>query len=285
MIRTAYCDSHIHVVGQAAHYPLSPGRSFTPPAATIDAVQGLGDPHGVTRFVIVQPSFYGTDNTVLLETLDRLGPDGRGVAVLDPADAPPSLLQHFAQRGVRGLRLNLYSTLAGQVTRPLAAMFGAAAELAAGVGWHVQVIAPLPVLAEAAPILAASPAPVVIDHYGLPGASLPDDPDGKALLDLLRLPHVWMKLSAPYRSGRDPVANQPDPRWIAALLAVAAERCVWGSDWPWTPKHPQHGTPDLVLPYRALDYAAMLTAFRDALPSDDVFGRIMRDNPARLYGF
>jgi YVTN family beta-propeller protein len=37
----------------------------------------------IDRFVIVQPSFYGADNTMLLESLDALGGRGRGVAVVD----------------------------------------------------------------------------------------------------------------------------------------------------------------------------------------------------------
>src|SRR5271169_494681 len=64
---------------------------------------------GIERFVIVQPSFYGADNTVLLESLDVLGPRGRGVAVIDPAQTSKAMLDGCAARGVCGLLLNLYS--------------------------------------------------------------------------------------------------------------------------------------------------------------------------------
>ena len=40
-------------------------------------------------------------------------------------------------------------------------------------GWHVQVIAPLPVLLKSEKLLAQSPVPVVIDHYGVYGESAP----------------------------------------------------------------------------------------------------------------
>jgi predicted TIM-barrel fold metal-dependent hydrolase len=53
------------------------------------------------------------------------------------------------------------------------------------------------------------------------------------------LPHVWIKLSAPYRVSANQLATRPDPAWLAALLAVAPDRCVWGSDWPHTPPHDQ----------------------------------------------
>ena len=47
-------------------------------------------------------------------------------------------------------------------------------------GWHVQVIAPLPVLLENAKLLAQSPVPVVIDHYGVYGESAPGERRGHA---------------------------------------------------------------------------------------------------------
>jgi 2-pyrone-4,6-dicarboxylate lactonase len=50
----------------------------------------------------VQPSFYGTDNSALLDGLDRLGTLGRGVAVVDPAVMPRETLADFHRRGVRG---------------------------------------------------------------------------------------------------------------------------------------------------------------------------------------
>ena len=84
-------------------------------------------------------------------------------------------------------------------------------------GWHVQVIAPLPVLLANVDVLAKAPVPVVIDHYGLYGDRRPDSADGRRLLDLVALPHVWMKLSAPYRHDRGPLNTRPDREWLAAL--------------------------------------------------------------------
>jgi predicted TIM-barrel fold metal-dependent hydrolase len=96
------CDSHVHVVGPIGKYPQLPSRTYLADVATLEALRRLGAPRDVTRFVIVQPSFYGSDNTVLLESLDTLGGDGRGVAVVD-ASAPQATLDDFARRGVRGV--------------------------------------------------------------------------------------------------------------------------------------------------------------------------------------
>ena len=99
-----------------------------------------------------------------------------------------------------------------------------------------------------------APVPVVIDHYGLYGNDRPGSADGRRLLDLMSLHHVWMKLSAPYRHDRGPLNTRPDREWLAALIAAAPDRCVWGSDWPHPPSHEQQQGASLEAPYRALSY-------------------------------
>ena len=235
--------------------------------------------------MLVQPSFYGADNTLLLEGLDILGAHGRGVAVIDPAVTAEGTLKMYAQRGVRGLRLNLYSTAAGRGLRRIDNAFAAIANRARLVDWHVEVIAAAGVLAANAEALSRSPAPVVIDHYGLHGAARPQSGEGRGLLDLLRLPHVWIKLSAPYRVTGDTLATQPDRDWLAAILTCAADRCVWGSDWPHTPLHELQTDGAVELPYRTLSYDALVDDFVAAVGSAELAERIMVDNPTRLYGF
>ncbi len=279
------CDSHIHIVGPPDLYPLVPGRTYVPSVATLGDIRRIAAPQQVARFVIVQPSFYGADNTLLLEGLDELGAHGRGVAVVEPDHVPVSELEAMHLRGVRGLRLNLYTMLAEQATASLLDRFDPTAAVARRMGWHVEVIAPIAVLAAHAAMLAASDVPVVIDHYGLHEGVAPDDPAGVALLDLLRSAHVWMKLSAPYRNGPDPLALHADPAWAAAVIDAAPDRCVWGSDWPHTPvQELQKGGPD-PLPYRALDYAELVNGFLIDLGSVERAERIMGENPARLYEF
>jgi len=97
------CDSHIHVVGPPERYPQLPNRTYLAGLATLAHIERVAAPRDVRRFVIVQPSFYGTDNSLLLESLDALGGRGRGVAVIEPgALSTRELLDHSA-RGVRGL--------------------------------------------------------------------------------------------------------------------------------------------------------------------------------------
>jgi predicted TIM-barrel fold metal-dependent hydrolase len=234
--------------------------------------------------VIVQPSFYGTNNSLLLESLDTLEGDGRGVAVVDPA-TPQAQLDDLARRGVRGVRFNLYSPAGRADTRPMHETFAALAATAQRMRWHVEVIATLDVLVRHADVLAGSPVPVVIDHYGVYGDAIPDSTDAQRLLELLQLSHVWMKLSAPYRVSPDPLATRPHRAWLDAILSVAEVRCVWGSDWPHTPPHDECRGPDVVGQYRALSYERLVDDFVAALGSEARADMIMRNNAVRLYEF
>jgi len=276
------CDSHVHIVGPTDRYPQVPNRTYLAGIATVEELESNAAPNDVRRFVIVQPSFYGTDNRLLLQSLDVLAGRSRGVAVIDQT-ASRQTLSGFVAQGVRGFRLNLYSRIGDDT--PLDIRFRAIEEPAHAANCHIEVIAPLKMLAENAALLAHSRVPVVIDHYGIYSGHKPDDAEGRALLDLLLLPHVWIKLSAPYRNSTDDLATRPDPDWLAAILAVAPSRCVWGSDWPHTPPHTVQMGSDLRTPYRRLPYRAVLDGFIAAIGSIELAERILSDNPERLYEF
>ena len=277
------CDSHVHIVGPADRYPQVAERTYLADVATLKQLERVSAARAIRRFVIVQPSFYGTDNRMLLEGLDALAGRGRGVAVISPETTSARTLSAMAAQGVRGLRLNLYSPL--RETSSLAARFAAVAGPAYEQNWHIEVITPIKLLAENSALLRSSRVPVVIDHYGLYGATKPGQSEGIALLALLAQPHVWIKLSAPYRVSSDPLAVKPDAVWLAALLAAALDRCLWGSDWPHTPPHDQHRGGSAVVPYRSLRYETLVDEFIAATGSEHLAEHILSDNPARLYGF
>ncbi len=271
------CDSHLHIIGPIERYPQLANRSGTMGVADIATVRRHGAACGISRFVIVQPSFYGTDNSMLLHGLDALSGEGRGVVVIETGSAQPAMLADWHKRGVRGLRINLYSPIGRPQSLPQA--FKDMTAIARDMNWHVEVIAPLPMLLEHADLLAASRAPVVIDHYGVFGAIAPGSGEGRGLLNLVRQPHVWVKLSAPYRVCANPLETKPPRAWLEAFVDAATDRCVWGSDWPHTPAHDSTDGA-----YRAIDYAVLVDDFLAVLPAQAA-DAVMRDNPARLYGY
>lgn len=277
-------DSHVHIVGSLERYPQLPTRPYLAGLAPLEDLRLLAARRSIARFVIVQPSFYGADNTLLLESLDRLGEQGRGVVVIDPGKVSPQTLADYAARGVRGLRINLYGAQASQ-EHHLDRAFAAVVDIARDLDWHIEVIAPISTLAQNFETLLRSRARVVIDHYGVYGPARPDSAEGECLLTLLRQEHVWMKLSAPYRVSANPMETRPNRAWLAAMLAVAADRCVWGSDWPHTPPHDAQKGSEILGGYRPLSYEQLVDDFCAALPSQELAARIMSDSPARLYGF
>ena len=282
------CDCHVHIFGPRDRYPQIATRAYTAGIASLDELRGNGEPLGIKRFVIVQASVHGMDNSCLLDSLEALDGSGRGVVVVDPATVTPGTLDDWSTRGARGLRINLYSGNPRAGLRDLERRLHALTDIAPD-GWHIEVIASLPLIAEAAWLLAESRVPIVIDHYGLPGSETPDSANGRALVDLLRRPHVWMKLSGPYRAiegpETDPLWTTPPAGWVKAFLGAAPDRLVWGSDWPHAPRHGDSRCGDAPDAYRPIEYGRVFGDFLMAVSEPGRLEAILAANPARLYGF
>lgn len=264
------CDCHIHIVEDPAVLPLWPVRRYTPHVATLAEYRRTMAALGLARAVIVQPSFYGTDNRATLGPLAVSPRDFRAVVVVDSA-TPVGTLDDLHVAGARGVRLNLH--LPGGVGLADAE---ALAPTLRRLGWHVQVFAPLAEIVRLRDGLLALGLPLVIDHMAVPPVG--DGPKGRdfrVLVDMLRSGSCWVKLSGSYRFTR--LARPPYTDVVPfaqALVAADPERLVWGSDWPHTDQRghmPNDG--DL------LDELAVWA------PDPDIRRRILVDNPARLYGF
>ena len=229
-------DAHAHVIGDAREYPFSPGRSYTPPPASLDAYLALLDRFGIARGVLVQPSVYGHDHRCLLDALDRARGRLRGVAV--PAgDATTRDLEDLHERGIRAVRCNLINP--GGLPPAVVATWQPALR---AMGWHVELHLAIDRFAGWIEIVQAFDIPVVIDHMGRPspGAVDPRSPALAELIDLVREDRCLVKLSAPYRlSGHITSLAQ-------AFLEANPSACCWGSDWPHVDTTPAVQTDDVV---------------------------------------
>lgn len=274
------CDCHVHVIGPKSRFPLARARRYTPMDAPTEALAGMLARLKLERVVLVQPSFYGTDNACMLAAMAEL-PQARGVAVLPDKVAAAELDRLHAQ-GIRGLRVNI-ATAGTASIEVMQRGIAAAARLAGRHGWHVQIFVASTAIEALAPLLAELPVDIVFDHFGLnaPGA---DTPGLRALKRLLDGGRCWVKISGAYRIG-----SWRDPRigpLARELCAVNPQRIVWGSDWPHTPKHSQR-TPNAEeeLPFQAIDTAALLALVPTWLENDRLVRRVLVDNPKKLYGF
>lgn len=260
------CDTHFHIFGPYDRFPLSETRPYTPPPALIAHYLDMANTLGLTRRVVVQASVYGTDNAVTLDAVAQLGrADTRAIVVVDE-DAP---LQAMAEAGAVGVRFNAVSGNGTPVDQ-----LEALARRIAPLGWHIQLFMKGETLVELAPLLAALPVPIVLDH--LAGARAADGPNSAAMdaaCRLLDTGRAWVKLCG-YRAGRPPYDDlAPLAR---RFLAAAPQRCVWGTDWP----HTQFTTPE-----KMLDDGLLLDWLDEWLPGEDARQRVLVDNPAKLYAF
>jgi predicted TIM-barrel fold metal-dependent hydrolase len=275
------CDCHVHVFGDAKQFPFAAGRVYTPPEASIADLLALQAALHLDRVVIVTPSVYGLDNSCTLDAIRRLGARARGVAVID-ASTSAATLDELAAGGFKGARLNLETV--GQADP------GAIKELIAGVAdavrkrqWHLQFNTRMAVIAALKDDLAALGITLVFDHFGRAQAALgTGQPGFGAMLDLVRAGHAYVKISAPYRSSKQPPDFSDVAPIAQAIVAANPDRVVWGSNWP----HPGRGTsPTAIAPPHPADDGLMLNLLARWVPDPAVRKKILVDNPARLYGF
>jgi len=256
---------------------------YTPETALPEEMSALHRALHMDRVVIVTPSVYGTDNSATLYGMRARGKNARGVAVIDDR-TPENELDAIGRAGIRGIRINLAT--GGQNDPALARRrFQAAVERVSPRKWHVQIYTNLAVISSLKDLVLASPVPVVFDHFGGAQARLGTQQPGFAeLLELVRSGRAYVKISGAYRaSGLAP--DYPDAAPLAqALIAANAERIVWGTDWP----HPNSasGRPATeVTPLFQIDDRRLLNQLPVWAPDAGVRGKILVDNPARLYGF
>jgi predicted TIM-barrel fold metal-dependent hydrolase len=275
------CDAHVHVIGPKERFPLARDRSYTPKDALAGDLKAMLARLGMARVVLVQPSFYRTDNSCMLDAMAQIE-SARGVAVLPAQTAEPEL-DDLDDKGIRGLRVNIAST-GNPSVEAIKSDIAAAAALCERHGWHVQVFVSAAAVEALAPFVAALPVHTVFDHFGL---IAPGTQNGalSALRKLLEGGKTWVKISGAYRIAADP--NDPRIGPLArALCAANPERIVWGSDWPHTPKHDLHEADAAAeLPFQAIDTRGLLDLVPHWLEDDALVKRVLVDNPARLYDF
>jgi predicted TIM-barrel fold metal-dependent hydrolase len=259
-------------------------RHYTPGPASVNDLQGHLARNGLERTVIIQPSFYGSDNRCMLQALHELQGAGRGVAVLDKGTGDAHLRALHSQ-GIRGLRLNVESSGHGDIQAISAALQYWAQRIAA-LGWHLQIYASLDALYALGPVLHSLAVPVVLDHFAMVTDATPqNDARAQAVLSLVRSGRAYVKLSAPYRIQSSHTPNFDAVARIAArYLQANPERVLWGSDWPHTNRE-LGKTAHQLSAYRQVGPTALLQGIHAWLPTAALRKQVLVDNPARLYSF
>jgi predicted TIM-barrel fold metal-dependent hydrolase len=262
-------DCHHHIYD--GRFPSIPGATVKAPDATVADYRLLQKRIGTTRNVIVQPSAYGVDNRLLVESLGIFGlKTTRGVAVVNTSVTDFELKQLDAA-GVRGIRFNLRQPGATtwEMVEPLS-------KRVAALGWHIQVNAPPQQIADHKDLWNRVASQIVFDHLANVPAVGMADPLFGIVSDLLHKGKAWVKLSGPYIESKVGPPTYADSSVVAkAFVKEAHERLVWGSDWP----HPT--APSSTKP----DDAILLDLLAEWAPDEAVRNRILVNQPAKVYAF
>ncbi len=274
---THACDSHFHVFGPAEKYPYGSDQlRYAPPLAPLSEYLKLAKHLGLTRYVFVQPSAYGRDNSCMLDAMKEVGIQAcRGIVDIDE-DAPDSMLAEMDKLGVRGVRIN-YSPIhpfEPGLSKKMQPRIEKIAARCKELGWHLDFLLPGWLTTEMIPFMKTLTIPFSMAHMGMNLAK--DGPETvgfKALLDLVnhgdRLAYV--KFTGTYRMSKVPRFTDADPM-AKALIQAAPDRLIWGSDYPHL-SFDEHSSVELF---------NLLARWTD---DANVRKLILSDNPARLFGF
>lgn len=265
------CDAHCHIFGPAHRFPFAPERTYTPPDSGLDELRALQGRLGLSRAVFVQASCHGTDNRAMLDALERGEGRYAGVAMIDDSHTDEDLAG-MHRLGVRGIRFNFVAHLGGA---PDLSRFRTMVARVAPLGWHVELHFDAADLARHLDLLAGLPVPFIIDHMArVRAADGVDQEPFRNLLDLLAVNRgAWVKISGAERiSAVGPPYEDVVP-FGRALVDVAPDRVLWGTDWP----HPN-------VPHMP-DDGDLVDLLADFAPDETTRNRILVDNPTVLYEF
>jgi 2-pyrone-4,6-dicarboxylate lactonase len=273
------CDTHFHIFGPPEEFPFAPRRQYTPPAAPLEHYFHMAQVAGLSRGVVVQPSVHGLDNSVTLDAVKKSNGRFLGVARIDDK-ASDGDLERLRDGGIRGVRFNLLNRPKGNVKLEI---FDRAVERIVRFGWSVDLHIDPKNLLEQEKRIRALPVRVVIDHMARinPTDGL-QQPAFQLLLELMKDKKFWVKITGADKLCKASIHDYFGLPFVdvipfaRALIAVAADRVIWGTDWPHSNNFGPGKTPndgDL------LDLLAEFTLDEQARK------KILVDNPAVLYGF
>ena len=132
------CDTHFHVFEPG--YPAIDDPQYTFPDGPLAKYLALTEVLGIDRMVIVQPTYYGDDDTLAMDVVSRLGDRARAVIRIGD-DIDTNTLDAFDQQGARAIRLDLFRWRDRPVD-DVHAYVRQMARLARPLGWHLQFYAP-----------------------------------------------------------------------------------------------------------------------------------------------
>ena len=224
-------DAHCHVFGPGDTFPFAPERKYTPCDASWEQLFALRDFLGFEKNVVVQATCHGSDNSALLDVLERANGKARGVVTVKP-DISAEELQRMHDLGVRGVRFNYVKRLVDPKPDDY---YREIIEKIRPLGWHVVLYFEPADLKEKMDFFNSLNIPLVIDHMGRPDVTKPvDNEEFEMFLNFMRgNTDVWCKVSCPDRLTKSGSPEYLDVVPFAKkIVEEFPDRVLWGTDWP-----------------------------------------------------
>lgn len=234
-----HIDAHVHVWSpDTGRHPLAEGfkkEGMKPASFTPEQLFAHCRPEGVRRIVLIQMSFYRTDNRCMLDAIAAHPGVFKGVAIIDHHRAGVSgRMKELAKQGVSGFRLSPGAekdTEAWLGSAGMQEMWRTAADerLSICLLINPEALGPVSRMCEKFPRT-----PVVIDHFARVGTTgFIERADLDRLLHLSAHPEVTVKTSAFYALGK----KQPPYLDLGLMIRecrdqFGAKRLMWASDCP-----------------------------------------------------
>lgn len=259
------CDTHFHLFGPQARFPLDPARRLEVEDCTLEDLIKTHNRMGITRGLIVQSFQHGFAYEYMLHALS-LHPERFRGCIIPAPDITDAELALLAKAGVVATRFGFKSS--PKIDENMRARC-----LQHGIEPHYLLHGEKEIEAWRAQILATK-GRFVIEHMGYPHVENGlNDTCFKFLLECIDTGRCWVKLS-PRCSKQTELPFSDTLPFIHELVRRAPTRLMWGSDWP----HPNYFNP---MP----NDADLLDLMLEWAPDESIRNDIMINNPAELLRF
>jgi len=265
-------DCHAHII-DPIRFPLTGERGYKPKADETGRCEqyiDVLDRHDVHGALLVQLSGYGTDNSVLVDAMQRYPRRFKAIGVVDDEIADKAL-EDLASAGLVGVRFNLVSYDRDALARPESRRL---LQRLRAFGLFAQVFADDEQWPGIASVARQTGVKLLVDHFGIRNLAAGTNQAGfQTVLRLARDGLAAVKLSAPFRVSGVAGYRDLDPIVQVLLREAGPGNLMWGSDWPF-----------IEVPHRPTFVDTMAPLDRWLGFGDDR-DQVLWRTPARLFGF
>lgn len=280
-------DSHVHIFSPKTA-DFSTSRSYTPATASVEMLEINMEKIGAKNVVLVQPSPYATNNSVVLNSILILGVErAKAVAVIDVEKCSLQDLRELAKSGVVAIRANLKTSGISDI-KIAKTYLEKINTLMLGTDLALQLFMPIAMLYALKPILKNLGRPIILDHWAGIKTSDPNYvAHAEQLIEILALPNIILKTSGTCRATNYGNNLNSLDRYAPEFINTAKGRVIWGSDWPHTGKSSQRNDRPItqIEPFMEIDDCKNIEDIRRWAGSKKCFTQIMCDTPNALFGF